>query len=72
MMTKIKFMGLAALLTVSMSMIAQDKLFTLEDLNYGGTNYRRMLPKNMLKREAPSPRIRVGQRCLRSTRLMPP
>ena len=44
MMTKIKFMGLAALLTVSMSMIAQDKLFTLEDLNYGGTNYRRMLP----------------------------
>ena len=47
MMTKIKFMGLAALLTVSMSMIAQDKLFTLEDLNYGGTNYRRMLPKNV-------------------------
>ena len=47
MMTKIKFMGLAALLTVSMSMIAQDKLFTLEDLNYGGTNYRRMLPKNI-------------------------
>ena len=47
MMTKIKFMGLAALLTISMSMIAQDKLFTLEDLNYGGTNYRRMLPKNI-------------------------
>ena len=27
-------------------MSAQDKLFTLEDLNYGGTNYRKMLPEN--------------------------
>ena len=28
-------------------MNAQDKLFTLEDLNYGGNNYYNMLPKNM-------------------------
>ena len=26
---------------------AQDKLFTLEDLNFGGTNYHSMQPKNM-------------------------
>ena len=30
-----------------MTMTAQDKLFTLEDLNFGGTNYRNMQPKNM-------------------------
>jgi dipeptidyl-peptidase-4 len=28
-------------------MTAQDKLFTLEDLNFGGTNYHNMQPKNM-------------------------
>ena len=28
-------------------MSAQDKLFTLEDLNFGGTNYHNMQPKNM-------------------------
>ena len=28
-------------------MTAQDKLFTLEDLNFGGTNYRNMQPKNL-------------------------
>ena len=28
-------------------MSAQDKLFTLEDLNFGGTNYHQMQPKNM-------------------------
>ncbi|MBQ6378467.1 MAG: S9 family peptidase [Prevotella sp.] len=28
------------------TMTSQDKLFTLEDLNFGGTNYRRMLPEN--------------------------
>ncbi|MBR1388038.1 MAG: DPP IV N-terminal domain-containing protein, partial [Prevotella sp.] len=27
--------------------MAQQKLFTLEDLNFGGTNYRNMLPKNL-------------------------
>ena len=29
------------------TMIAQDRLFTLEDLNFGGTNYRKMLPQNL-------------------------
>ena len=28
-------------------MAAQDKLFTLEDLNFGGTNYANMQPKNL-------------------------
>ncbi len=28
-------------------MRAQDKLFTLEDLNYGGSNYHNMIPKNL-------------------------
>ena len=28
------------------SLMAQNKLFTLEDLNYGGTNYRNMVPKS--------------------------
>ncbi len=37
--------ALVALLTLPMT--AQDKLFTLEDLNFGGTNYRNMQPKNM-------------------------
>ena len=27
-------------------LMAQDKLFTLEDLNFGGTNYRNLLPEN--------------------------
>ena len=36
------------LLTLSfLPMTAQDKLFTLEDLNFGGTNYHNMQPKNM-------------------------
>ena len=29
-----------------MTAMAQDKLFTLEDLNYGGTNYHNMTPEN--------------------------
>ena len=29
------------------TMTAQDKLFTLEDLNFGGTNYHNMQPKNL-------------------------
>ena len=47
-MMKIKHIlatALVALLTLPMT--AQDKLFTLEDLNFGGTNYRNMQPKNM-------------------------
>ena len=30
----------------SFSMTAQDRRFTLEDLNFGGANYRKMLPQN--------------------------
>ena len=46
-MMKIKFLiaAIAALLTLPMT--AQNKLFTLEDLNFGGTNYHNMQPKNM-------------------------
>ncbi|MBP5799801.1 MAG: DPP IV N-terminal domain-containing protein [Prevotella sp.] len=36
-----------AILTAPTTMTAQDKLFTLEDLNFGGTNYRNLQPKNM-------------------------
>ena len=47
-MMKIKTLGtLCFLITLSLSMTAQDKLFTLEDLNFGGTNYRQTLPENM-------------------------
>ena len=47
-MTRIKqLLTMAMLLAVATTMSAQDKLFSLEDLNFGGTNYRRMLPKNM-------------------------
>ena len=44
-MTRIK--TLLLLLTLALSMTAQDKLFTLEDLNFGGTNYANLQPKNM-------------------------
>jgi dipeptidyl-peptidase-4 len=47
MMTKTKFLILLTLLTLPVMMSAQDKLFTLEDLNFGGNNYRNMQPKNM-------------------------
>ena len=49
-MTMNKFrLTLLAILTilVSTTMRAQDKLFTLEDLNYGGTNYANLRPQNM-------------------------
>jgi dipeptidyl-peptidase-4 len=36
-----------ALLGIVNTMSAQDKLFTLEDLNYGGNNFYNMQPKNM-------------------------
>ncbi|MBP5408601.1 MAG: DPP IV N-terminal domain-containing protein [Prevotella sp.] len=38
---------LLTLLVLSLPMAAQDKLFTLEDLNYGGTNYRNLQPQNL-------------------------
>ena len=50
MMTKIKHLAglvLLAFLTHPTTMTAQDKLFTLEDLNFGGTNYHNMQPKNI-------------------------
>lgn len=48
-MMKIKFHCLAALLSLTaLTMSAQDKkLFTLEDLNFGGTNFHNLRPQNM-------------------------
>ena len=47
-MRKIKTLGaICFLIALSLPMTAQDKLFTLEDLNFGGTNYGNMQPKNM-------------------------
>jgi dipeptidyl-peptidase-4 len=46
-MMKIKYLlGIVALI-ISVSMSAQDKLFTLEDLNFGGKNYANLRPQNM-------------------------
>ena len=44
-MMKIK--ALLLFLILSLPMSAQNKLFTLEDLNFGGNNYRNMQPENM-------------------------
>ena len=47
-MMKIKILLAFLMMAVlSTSLSAQDKLFTLEDLNFGGTNYHTMQPKNM-------------------------
>ena len=40
-------LSLLTLLTLPTPMSAQTKLFTLEDLNFGGNNYRNMVPQNM-------------------------
>ena len=37
---------LIAIAITPMTGMAQDKLFTLEDINYGGNNYRNMVPEN--------------------------
>ena len=37
-----------ALLGIVNTMSAQDKLFTLEDLNYGGNNFYNMQPKTCI------------------------
>ena len=42
-----KIKTLILLLTLALPIMAQDKLFTLEDLNFGGTNFHAMQPKNM-------------------------
>jgi dipeptidyl-peptidase-4 len=47
-MMKIKtILAVIALLIIPTNMSAQDKLFTLEDLNFGGTNYANLRPQNM-------------------------
>ena len=45
MMTKIKYLLIIAFVTLSLPMAAQ-KLFSLEDLNFGGNNYRNLQPEN--------------------------
>ncbi|MGN0281608.1 MAG: DPP IV N-terminal domain-containing protein [Prevotella sp.] len=48
MKNKLKLLAMATMATISMAATAQQlKQFTLEDLNYGGNNYRNMSPKNM-------------------------
>ena len=49
-MMKIKtIVATIAMMTIPTTMSAQDKkLFTLEDLNFGGTNYANLRPKNMM------------------------
>ena len=48
-MTKIKLIVvIVAMMTIPATMSSQDKkLFTLEDLNFGGTNYANLRPQNM-------------------------
>ena len=48
MMTKTQttLLVLLALLAMPIPTMAQEKLFTLEDLNFGGNNYRNMTPQN--------------------------
>ena len=47
-MMKIKtILAALALLIIPTNMSAQEKLFTLEDLNFGGTNYANLRPQNM-------------------------
>ena len=43
-----RLLFLIIMATTTLSLTAQgDKLFTLEDLNFGGNNYRKLLPKNL-------------------------
>lgn len=41
------FVGIYGMLTFFPSMMTAQKLFTLEELNFGGVNYRKMQPQNM-------------------------
>ena len=43
----VSLVKLVILVTLATPMTAQNKLFTLEDLNSGGTNYRNLQPKNL-------------------------
>ena len=46
-MMKIKAFVFLIMASLSVSLFAQEKFLTLEDLNFGGTNYGNMQPKNM-------------------------
>ena len=46
-MMKIKTFVFLIMASLSVSLFAQEKFLTLEDLNFGGTNYGNMQPKNM-------------------------
>ena len=43
----VRLVKLVILVTLATPMTAQNKLFSLEDLNFGGTNYHNMQPKNL-------------------------
>lgn len=45
--TRLGLLMLLAMTTISLPMSAQKKLFTLEDLNFGGTNFHNLRPQNM-------------------------
>ena len=45
-LTRIGIVAMSVMLSTPTPMTAQDKLFTLEDLNFGGNNYFNMLPQN--------------------------
>ena len=46
-MKKINLLAILFCLTMSLTMQAQDRLFTLEDLNYGGNNFYNLQPRNI-------------------------
>ena len=46
-MKKINLLAILFCLTMSLTMQAQDRLFTLEDLNYGGNNFYNLQPRNL-------------------------
>ena len=43
----VRLVKLVILVTLATPMTAQNKLFSLEDLNFGGTNYHNLQPENM-------------------------
>ncbi|MGP1351297.1 MAG: DPP IV N-terminal domain-containing protein [Hoylesella marshii] len=43
---RVRILLMAFLANIALMTTAQNKLFTLEDLNFGGTNYRNMIPEN--------------------------
>ena len=47
MKNKLKLIALLALISLSTPMTAQQKLFTLEELNFGGRNFHKMRPQNL-------------------------